>query len=60
MQLRKLAKKSSGTTADKKSTKNAGNKKSTKNAGNKGKSKKGRGQSKPAMFNREEKILEGS
>ena len=62
----KLAKKSSGTTAgkksnagNKKSTKNAGNKKSTKNAGNKGKSKKGRGQSKPAMFNREEKRLIG-
>ena len=71
----KVAKKSSGTTAgkksnagnkkstknagNKKSTKNAGNKKSTKNAGNKGKSKKGRGQSKPAMFNREEKRLIG-
>ena len=53
----KVAKKSSGTTAGKKS--NAGNKKSTKNAGNKGKSKKGRGQSKPAMFNREEKRLIG-
>ena len=55
----KLAKKSSGTTAGKKSTKNAGNKKSTRNAGNKGKSKKGRGQSKPAMFNWEEKRLIG-
>ena len=50
----KLANKSSGTTAGKKST---------KNAGNKGKSKKGRGQTKgqtkPAMFNKEEKRLIG-